>query len=780
MLLIVSIIMILFFLSGQAHCDAGNARILPSYVPGEVLVKYKPHVSSSHITALHAAKGTKTIKQFHSISVHHIKLPAGTTVGQALEEFRNDPDVEYAEPNYFRYATSRIPDDTDWEELWGLHNTGQFVYDRYGTADADMDAPEAWDIETGDSSVVIAVIDTGVAYDHDDLSTNIWTNAGDPVDGSDNDGNGHVDDVRGWDFVDSDNDPMDPNDHGTHVAGTIGAIGNNTNGITGVCWTASIMPIRSLNALGAGNTADLIDSIDYARLNGAKIINASLGSEYYSQAEYNAINRARNDGVLFVAAAGNDGADNDTGGDYPASYNLDNIIAVAATNQNDNLASFSNYGATTVDVAAPGTNIYSTQPARQEIWSDDFDDDDISDWTTGGTNNTWDTTDLELYRGWYSLAESPGVNYQNNTDSWIYSPIINLTAERGAKIEFSFTGRSEEDRDKLYVQSSTDTITWTNHDIDIDDDTNEYISGYFLGTWHTAVVDLGQYDGHTPVYVRFRFTSDATNTYEGFSIDEVAVTTAAESTDYDATHYQYLDGTSMAAPHVAGLAGLIWSNDTTLTYAEVKERILLTSDPLTSLTGKTVTGGRINAYKALNYNPLTAPGSLTATASSTSAIDITWTDTSSNESGFRIERKTDSEETYAQIATVGANVGSYTSTGLTTSTTYYFRVRAYNATTHSTYSNEASTTTRAPSGSGGGGGGSCFIAAAACGSPIDSSVPILRHFRELLLGINKAVGGDRDSARSLPLTGVSIAASILLCHPLRWECVPSDRQVHRR
>lgn len=739
---IASIVMTLVFLSEQLHCGTGRDLKRPSYVPGEVLVKYKPYVSASQIKTRHAAKGTKTIKQLHSISVHQIKLPAGMTVGEALEQYRSDPDVEYAEPNYLRYAKSTIPNDASWGSLWGLHNTGQLVNGTYGTADDDIDAPEAWDIWTGSSSVVIAVIDTGIAYDHNDLSTNIWTNAGDPVDGFDNDLNGYVDDVRGWDFVDDDNDPIDPDSHGTHVSGTIGAIGNNSNGITGVCWTASIMPLRVLGAIGGGSVADEILAIDYARLNGAKIINASLGSTEYSLAEYNAINQARTAGVLFVAAAGNDGVDNDTGGDYPASYNLDNIIAVAATDQDDGLASFSNYGATTVDVAAPGTNIYSTIPARQTEWSDDFDDNDISNWTTGGTSAWGLSTDYAL-SGAYSLANSPVGNYQNNADSWIYSPAIDLTAEHGAMLEFSFTGRSEaceegsEDCDKLYVQSSADGTTWTNHYIDYGADIGEFISGNFLSGWSPATIDLGAYDDEPQVYVRFRFTSNATNTYEGFYIDDVSVTTAAGQSDYDATHYDYYGGTSMATPHVAGLAGLIWSKNPGLTYMEVKERILLTSDPIPSVTGKTVTGGRINAFKVLNYDPLTAPSDVTAAASSSSTIDITWTDNSSNESGFRIERKTGSAGTYANIATVGADATSYTSTGLAGSTTYVFRVRAYNETTLSTYSSETSATTYAP-GSGGGGGGSCFIATAAFGSPDDSSVLILRHFRDRFLTTHTA------------------------------------------
>jgi hypothetical protein len=333
-----TIFLIFFLLCGN---NAISAQHRPEYVPGEVLIKYKLSVSASSIKESQARLGSRAIKEFKYIGVRHVKLPADLSVEDALEIYKNDPNVEYAEPNYYRYAISTTPDDTYFENLWGLNNTGQSINGTSGTAGADIDAPEAWDITTGSSDVIIAVMDSGVDYNHEDLSANIWS--------------------------------------GTHVAGTIAAKGNNATGIAGVCWTAKIMPLRYLDAFGSGSIADEISAINYARVNGAKIINASFGGSTYSQSEKDAISNAGSAGILFVAAAGNDGTDNDSSHEYPSDYDLSNIISVAATDQDDALCSFSNYGATSVDVGAPGRNIYSTRPARQTVWSDNFDDGNMSD-----------------------------------------------------------------------------------------------------------------------------------------------------------------------------------------------------------------------------------------------------------------------------------------------------------------------------------------------------------------------------------------------------------------
>ena len=292
-------------------------------------------------------------------------------------------------------------------------------------------------------------------------------------------------------------------------------------------------------------------------------------------------------------------------------------------------------------------------------------------------------------------------------------------------------GISEPDYDFLYVQTSSDGSSWTNQYILIGGTPYSRISGTSSGNWLSATVDLGSYDDNSAVYIRFHFTSDYSVTYDGWYIDDVAVTTASSS--YDGTEYQYGNGTSMATPHVSGVAALIKAQNPSLTNTEIKARIENTVDSKTSLSGKVSTGGRVNAANALVPS---APSSLSATAVSASQIDLTWVDNSPNETGFKIERKTGSGGTYSQIDTVAANTTSYSDSGLSASTTYYYRIRAYNVAGNSAYSNEANATTFS-SGDGGGGGG-CFIATAAYGSYLDWHVKILREFRDKYLLSNKA------------------------------------------
>jgi hypothetical protein len=260
--------------------------------------------------------------------------------------------VVSAEPDYIRQGLL-VPNDPKYLDgtLWGLNQA----------SDADVDAPEGWDVRTSAGSIVVAVIDTGVRYTHQDLAANMWVNSGEARgNGVDDDGNGVVDDVYGFDAYNNDGDPMDDQSHGTHCAGTIGGVGNNGIGITGVAWGVKVMACKFLSNTGSGTDSDAIRCIDYARSKGAKVLSNSWGGGGANSSLLAAIERCRAAGVLFVAAAGNESNNNDSWASYPASYTTDNIISVAATTRTDALASFSNYGATSVDLGAPGDGIYST------------------------------------------------------------------------------------------------------------------------------------------------------------------------------------------------------------------------------------------------------------------------------------------------------------------------------------------------------------------------------------------------------------------------------------
>ena len=408
----------------------------------EVLVRFAPQVEtdagepnvmkSSKVNALLSSLGA-TIKQQYSIvpGLCLVRLPEGMTVGDALKILGEREEVLYVEPNYKYKAHSVIPNDPMFNLLWNLHNTGETG----GTAGADVNAPQAWEIATGgDRETIVAVIDTGVDYRHPDLAANMWINKaesnGSP--GIDDDRNGYIDDIYGYDFCNSDGDPIDDNGHGTHVAGIIGAVGNNGIGVVGVCWKVKIMAVKFLDEGGSGYDSDAIAAVQYATLMGAKVMNSSWG-DGYSRSLEDAIRATGNKGILFIASAGNNqGNNNDINPHYPACYSLDNVIAVLSTRYDDKLSVHSNYGPTSIDLGAPG----------------------------------------------------------GDSDCEIYSCFIN--------------GR-----------------------------------------------------------------------------------------------YTYMHGTSMASPHVSGACALIWSVSPLLSHLEVKDLIMRTVDPLPTLAGRCVSGGRLNLHRAI-------------------------------------------------------------------------------------------------------------------------------------------------------------------------------------
>lgn len=356
---------------GKAFEEPSHSVFRTEAAPGQILVKYREATSAQAIRSVERRLQLRTIRHFSAVAsgLRLHQAPTGMTVAQAVELLRRDPNVEYVEPNYLYRGSIAEPEDTYFSFLWGLHNRGQSG----GIAGVDISALKAWDMTTGSSDVVVGVIDTGIDYFHSDLAANMWVNVGEqPDNGLDDDGNGYIDDIHGWNAQMDSGDPLDDNNHGTHVAGTIGAVGNNRLGVTGVNWQVRLMALKFLSAQGVGYVSDAIECIEYAiamkrRGVNIRVLNASWGGPDASVALRDAIEAAGQAGMLVVTAAGNNydgaglqGTDNDVQPIFPASYDLANTVSVAAVDRRGQLAAFSNYGKNSVDLAAPGVSIAST------------------------------------------------------------------------------------------------------------------------------------------------------------------------------------------------------------------------------------------------------------------------------------------------------------------------------------------------------------------------------------------------------------------------------------
>lgn len=704
--------------------DVPQKKASSIYKEGEVIVKFKSGNYGMQSYNTHNIMGAKLIKKLGPQGLERVKLPQGISVRDAIEAYNALPDVEYAEPNYIVKA-SAIPNDARFGEQWGLHNTGQDVNGSPGKAGADINAPEAWDILQA-TSVIVAVIDSGVDISHPDLAANL---------------------IAGYDFIENDNIPNDLNGHGTHVAGIIGAVGNNATGITGVSWSVKVMPLKVLDQIGEGTIADIIEAIDYAAQNNARIINMSFSGPDPSQFLYESISSYPN--VLFVAAAGNGGEDNlgDNNdnplySEYPASFDLPNIISVAASDQDDNLTYFSNYGLTSVDVAAPGANILSTIPsfttgvtysgayrivylgfsfesingalARNDLMQKVLQFEGI---TQGDKILLIDDDGGDFYETYYVQAlQTLGFTFDIQTVP-LNSDGPDISKLNQYKLIIWFTGRQFGNTltsvDQLNLQTylnNAGRLFITGQDIGYDIVTVQiqggpgsfyqnylhalYVTDDALGDIYTgqntfsnlsADISLGAGDGAQ--YTRFVDAITPLGSQAAFYI-------------HYSDAYQFLDGTSMATPVVSGIAALAGSLYSSFTAEQIKGTILGSVDVLPSLQGKILTGGRVNVYKALTS--LVPPSNLSAQLQVTD-VALAWTDNSAGESGFKIERK-ESGGQYAEIASVNANQTGYTDIGLKAGKTYSYRVRAFNAVAYSEYSNESPSIT-IPGGNGGGGGG---------------------------------------------------------------------------
>jgi thermitase len=398
-LILGALILILVPLASFGRPQKQASRI--ESVPGELVVRLKQRRADKaaqvstwnevarRLGAKLTMKNAPKAELFATDSSFAVIRVSESQKARAIRALTADAAVAYAEPNFIYHASTLSPDafspnafspnDEHFGQLWGMSNTGQTdAAGQVGRSGADIHVESAWARGiTGSRDIRVAVIDTGVDYRHPDLVGNIWTNPGEIAgDGIDNDGNGFIDDVHGWNFATQGeggtavvaNDPWDDHYHGTHCAGTIGGNGNNGIGVAGVNWQVTIVPVKFLDYQGSGSLAGGVQAIQYATRLGVQVMSNSWGGGAFSQALYDAIAESRAKGILFVAAAGNDSNDNDRNPSYPASYALDNIVSVAATDNLDRVAKFSNYGQTRVHVAAPGVKIFSTVPERMGLY----------------------------------------------------------------------------------------------------------------------------------------------------------------------------------------------------------------------------------------------------------------------------------------------------------------------------------------------------------------------------------------------------------------------------
>lgn len=569
---------------GNGPSAAQTNRLQPGvdYVRDEVLVKFKPNTSTNTRQDVVRGMGDRIARGLDRLPrIALVKIGSDRSVQTVVQAYEADASVEYAEPNYI-YRAQKTPNDPQFSDLWGLENTS--------SPGNDVDAPAAWNHQTDCSGVPVAVLDTGINYEHADLAGNMWG------DGTDN---------HGRDFVDpNDGDPLPDGGatHGTHVAGTIAAVGNNATATAGVCWNAEIMAVRVLGYDGSGTTADIVEGINYAVNNRAKVINMSLGGSYYSQTLKDALATARDNGALVITAAGNAGEDNDITDQYPCNYDLDNNLCIAALDQNYSLASFSNYGDQTVDVGAPGVNILSSYPGA----------------TVSAAFSTWHTTDSEWRE---DTSCSDDFDFLVNPPDWCSGGTYEPNLDSRAYNTFDLSGTQLGAGYHFYL------------DLALNDSGDSFEAGHFAGDGdpfaNNATIDFREYGVFdnsdfnyqtAPLYeclgsqcsVGYRLLTDGSGSANGAA----AAVFQLQKVTAEAVQTAYLRGTSMATPHVAGMAALGWAYKSGSSYTEVRDAILQGGDTVAALDGKTTTGREADAYGTLaelNRPPTVSDASMTTT-----------------------------------------------------------------------------------------------------------------------------------------------------------------------
>ena len=626
-------------LPGGAFAASSTAVMPEGHVPRQVIVRFDPGTSAARKAAARRAVAGTLGRRLALPNAELLQLRRPATVKRAVAALRHRPEVRYAEANVYAAPQSCPvalisgqcrPNDPRFNQQWSLFNTGQAIDANTGSAaDADIDMTEAWNITQGTGNVIVAIVDSGIEEGHPDFAGRIWNNAGEKgtdaqgrdkrSNGVDDDRNGYVDDWHGWDVVgnsvlnpnDSDNDPHDVSGHGTHVAGIVGAIGHNAKGVAGVAWNVQLMNVRVRAERSNETSADIADAFAYAARNGARIANVSLAELERSQVLEDTINAHPE--TLFVIASGNLGQnlDQGTNASWPCEYPSPNVLCVAATGRRDELAQFSNYSPTSVDLAAPGMITISTFPAFTTLSTDKFDTDPFAAparWLRGanpGFTNRFGLSTAFKNAG-SALTNNTTTVDQPGSITWVENATpYNLTGRYGCEVQ-AYYWMNDSPGSGIFVQARRDRNFMAPSRTPSQDtprpanDTIAFATGPLTRRkLHPNISDL---DGSAAVYLRYGMmaTSTAGAAAPRAYIDDSSVRCISKTYSANGvTETSFEQGTSMATPHVAGVAALIlsmWPDETT---AQLKADLMRAVDPLPSLAGKTVTGGRLNAYKAL-------------------------------------------------------------------------------------------------------------------------------------------------------------------------------------
>lgn len=545
--------------------DPGPDRVIAApdpYVRGQVLVGF---TATARRSAIRDLFGIQSFRVLPIPGIELWSLPDDVMVRAAIQRLNDLPEVRFAEPNLM-FSAAALPNDPRFSSQWGLHNTGRIVDGKTGDRDADVDAPEAWaDTNTRGSGTLVAVIDSGAAYNHRDLAPNVWSNSKEAgslgSNGVDDDGNGYIDDARGWDWVDGDADPSDPHGHGTHVTGTIAARAADRVGIAGIAPESKVVALRVLDAVGLGASDAIAAAIVYASGAGADVVNLSIVGPR-SDTVLAAIATVPN--AVFVAAAGNDGVDLSGSPTYPCAYEVDNLVCVGASDSTDVLAAFSNRGGP-VDIAAPGDRIMSTSPSFVTPLVADFETD--KGWSLGpGWSRPNDA------RGSFLSAGSPAAGSVASTDD-----VVDLSGASGCTLSFvakAGLGTGARVAVEAEGEGGWEEIAF------LDEATN--------GQWRRHSFPAASLDGSRS---RLRYTLSGEGTV---AIDDLEVKCVSGT----ARAYRYRSGTSMASPFVSGVAALMSSLEPDASPSEIISALMTGGDRLPSLSGAVECGCRLNANGA--------------------------------------------------------------------------------------------------------------------------------------------------------------------------------------